>query len=83
MSQSDFLEFITDDLPDDGNPADIVVPHPACHGLIVNLSPLIRIRQMVDRVEVSISRLSVRDNFWNSVCLAGSGCYRLFSVAFG
>ena len=67
MSQTD-LEITADDLPTEGNPADITVPAPGM--------PLARRRPVaspeeltwVDRVEAFISRLSVRDNFWNSVC---------------
>jgi hypothetical protein len=67
MSQTD-LDITADDLPTDGNPADITVPAPGM--------PLARRRPVaspeeltwVDRVEAFISQLSVRDNFWNSVC---------------
>ncbi len=67
MSQSDF-GIITDDLPDDGNPADIVVPSPGMPRAHRKPVPADQNQTWVDRVEAFISRLSVRDNFWNSVC---------------
>src|SRR5215207_4103485 len=66
MSQGD-LSISTEDLPDEGNPADITVPAP---GMPLPRSPR-RIEQKqgwVDKVEAFISKLSTRDNFWNSVC---------------
>ena len=67
MTQPD-LHISADDLPDDGNPADVTVPAP---GMPMprrrpNLVP--QKQSWVDHVEAFISRLSVRDNFWNSVC---------------
>jgi hypothetical protein len=67
MSDS-HVGIFTDDLPEEGNPADITVPAPGM--------PIARLRPVgtpqkqtwVDRVEAFISKLSVRDNFWNSVC---------------
>ncbi|HEX3357917.1 MAG TPA: hypothetical protein VHS31_13175 [Tepidisphaeraceae bacterium] len=66
MSQPDL--GILADLPDEGNPADITVPSPGM--------PMRRFRPQitpqkqtwVDKVEAFISRLSTRDNFWNSIC---------------
>src|SRR5690348_6465481 len=71
MSQSD-LGIMHDDLPgdmpDDGNPADITVPAPGMP--IARRRPQVTPQKQnwVDRVEAFISSLSVRDNFWNSVC---------------
>lgn len=71
MSQSD-LGISTDDLPDDmpvdGNPADVTVPSPGMPASARNVGGVPRKQGWVDRVEAFISRLSVRDNFWNSVC---------------
>jgi hypothetical protein len=67
MSQPD-LDISADDLPDDGNPADITVPAPGMP--LARRRPVVAPQKQtwVDRVEAFISRLSVRDNFWNSVC---------------
>ena len=67
MSQTDF-DISADDLPADGNPADITVPAPGMPMARIKPRPASQNQTWVDRVEAFISRLSVRDNFWNSVC---------------
>jgi acyl-coenzyme A thioesterase PaaI-like protein len=67
MSQSDF-GITTEDLPDDGNPVDITVPAPGMPLSRATPRAIPQKQTWVDRVEAFISKLSVRDNFWNSVC---------------
>jgi acyl-coenzyme A thioesterase PaaI-like protein len=67
MSQTN-LDISADDLPDDGNPADVTVPAPGMPVRRVRPSVMQQKQTWVDRVEAFISSLSVRDNFWNSVC---------------
>jgi hypothetical protein len=60
------------DVPDDGSPADIDSP-PATPADIyrarADAAPLgQRIQRWYDKVEAFVSRLSMRDNFWNSIC---------------
>jgi acyl-coenzyme A thioesterase PaaI-like protein len=50
-------------------PAD-AAPPPAGHAGTIVRKPVVRREQknLFDRIEAFISKLSVRDNFWNSVC---------------
>jgi acyl-coenzyme A thioesterase PaaI-like protein len=66
MSQGD-LGIITD-LPDDGNPADVVVPSPGMPRSIQRPRSTPKEYTWFDKVEAFISKLSTRDNFWNSIC---------------
>jgi hypothetical protein len=66
MSQSDL--GILDELPDSGNPADVTVPAPGMPMARRRPRPIPQKQNWVDKVEAFISRLSTRDNFWNSVC---------------
>ena len=71
MSQSDvgiFTDDMPDDIPDDGNPADVTVPAPGMPVARPRPRATPQRQNWVDRVEAFISKLSVRDNFWNSVC---------------
>ena len=68
MSMSQPLDISADDFPDDGNPADITVPAPGMPLARRHVHLMPQKQNWVDKVEAFISRLSVRDNFWNSVC---------------
>src|SRR3954463_11037799 len=67
MSQSD-VGIFTDDMPEDGNPADITVPAPGMPISRPKPRTAPQKQNWVDHVEAFISKLSMRDNFWNSVC---------------
>src|SRR5947207_7207497 len=76
MSQpsAPILSDAFDEMPADGNPADIEIP-PATAVQVqrerATLAPSTsgrRIQRRFDKIEAFVSRLSMRDNFWNSIC---------------
>jgi len=66
MSQGD-LGIITE-MPDDGNPADVIVPSPGMPRAVRKPRVSQQQHTWFDKLEAFISKLSTRDNFWNSVC---------------
>jgi hypothetical protein len=64
------------DLPDEGSPADVDSPPATATDVYrarnagTRAAPPLgqRIQRWYDKVEAFVSRLSMRDNFWNSIC---------------
>src|SRR3954471_10368021 len=64
------------DLPDEGSPADVDSPSATATDVYrarnagARAAPPLgqRIQRWYDKVEAFVSRLSMRDNFWNSIC---------------